>query len=399
MRRATKLLIGLLVGAAASAQTSLFPPERLASLQQGLRDIYNMEYARAAERFQQMIKAAPEDPTGYAYLSFTYWVEELSGKQELSIDRFAASDFFSESPKYLTRVDAAVEERFRQVNQQAIDKARARLAADPRDRTALYLRGLAYSNLASFESGLKRSWWGAFRAGTKTFRDHSLLLRMDPTLHDARVSVGVYEYVAGSIGWSVKWLAIVLGYRGSKVRGKQDLETAREKAVLAADDARVLLTLIYTREKNYEKALDYLSQLQQRYPQNYLVPLDMGGMALLMKQPDRAIAIYREILRKREAGERKFAELELASLYNRLGVAFREKGELAASADWFGRALRETPLSARSATVAHLEMGKTLDLMGRRDEAVSNYQAVAAAEDLAGSRLEAQQLLRRPYRR
>lgn len=382
----------------AAAQTTLFPPDELARVQEGIRDIYNMEYKRAAENFQGMIKDAPDDPAGYAYLAMTYWVEELSGKQELSIDRFAASDFFVESPKYRPKVNPKVEARFRELSDQAVEKAQVRLKKEPGDRTALFLRGFAYQNVASFETSLKRSWWSAFRAGAKTFKDHRRLLREDPEFHEARLSIGVYDYVAGSLPWHIKVLAFLLGYHGDKERGKRQLEMATEKATLVADDARIVLILIYTREKNYEKALDYLSQLQKKYPQNYLVHLDMGGIALRMEQPDKAIGIYEDILRKREAGERKYAELERASLYNRLGVAWRDKGDLEKSADWFARALRESPLSALSQTVARLELGKTLDLMGKRDEALKNYEAVLAAEDFAGSRLEAEELLKRPFR-
>ncbi len=382
----------------AVAQVSPFPPELLARIQQGVHDIYNLEYERAASNFERLIKEAPNDPAGYAYLAFTYWVQELNKKQGLSIDRFAASDFFSELPKYALQPDPSFEARFRQASERAIETAQALLQKNPDDRAALFVRGVAYQNLASFEIALRRSWWSAFRYGSKTYRDHRELLRRDPNFHDAQLSTGVYNYVAGSVSWTVKCVGYLLGYRGDKARGKQDLETAADKALLVGDDARVILILINTREKNYPKALEYLSQLRQRYSQNYLAPLDMAGLALRMKQPEKAIAIYEEILRKREAGEPKFAELERAALYNRLGVAFRGKGDLIASAGWFGKSLVESRASARSLTLARLELGKTLDLQGRRDEALAQYNTVAAAEDVAGSQQEAKELLRRSFR-
>lgn len=384
--------------AAAVAQVTLFPPGQLTRIQQGIRDIYNMEYSRAAENFQSMIQNAPEDPAGYAYLAMTYWIEELSAKQELSIERFASSDFFEENPKYRPKVDPAAEERFRRINRQAVEKAWARIGKNPDDRAALFLHGLAYQNLASFETSLKRNWWPAFRAGDRTYSDHKKLLRMEPELQDARLSVGAYDYVAGSLPWHIKLVAMLLGKWGNKERGRKQLETVAEKGVLAADDARILLILIYTREKNYPKALQYLSELHRKYPQNYLVHLDMGGIALLMEEPDRAIGIYQEILQNRDEGKRKYSELERALLYNRLGVAFRHKGELEASIAWFQKALQADELSKRATTVAHLELGKTLDLMGRREDALRNYQIVASAEDIAGTRAEAQGLLRTRYR-
>lgn len=384
--------------AGAGGQTSVFPSEKLARIQDGIRAVYGMDYTGAEKSFQSMIAESPDDPAGYAYLAMTYWVEELSGKQELSIDRFASSDFFTESPKYRPVVNPEVERKFREVNQQAIEKAQRKLQANQQDREARYLRGLAYQNLASFESALKRNWWASVRAGSKTFRDHRELLRRDPEFEDARLSVGVYEYVAGSLGWSVKWLAFLLGYHGSKSEGKRQLRLAVESAPLAADDARLILILIHTREKNYQAAFDYLAQLKEKYPSNYLIPLDMGGLALLMKKPDNAVSIYREILGALEQSPSQYARLEKGLIYNRLGFALRQAGDLPAAAGWFDKSLEESDQAGRTATVARLELGKTLDMMGRREEAAKLYQAVINSPDVAGSRAEAEKLLRRPHK-
>jgi Tfp pilus assembly protein PilF len=389
----TLLALACLQPLASSAQ-DLFPPAQLARIREGLHDIYNLEHGRAAANFERMIAESPDDPAGYAYLATTLWLQELSEKQELSIDRFAASDFFAEQAQPLFTVDPALEARFRQLSEAAIARSKRRLSRTPEDRTSLYLLGLAYQNLASFEAALKRNWWAAFRYGSRAYGCNRDLLRRDPQFHDARLAIGVYTYVAGSLGWSVRWLALLMGHRGSRERGKQELELAAQQGQLAADDARVILALIHTRERDYQRAYDDLAGLLGKYPRNYLVQLDMAGMAMLMKQPDRAIGIYRDILRKRAALAPNYQRLERASLYNRLGVAFRARKDLPESSDWFRRALAEPAVSARSGALAHLELGKTLGLMGRRDAAMAEYRMAAAAPDFAGSRQEAQRLLR-----
>jgi tetratricopeptide (TPR) repeat protein len=397
MRLGRALVIVLLATWALPAQ--LFPPERTERIQLGVRDVYNLEYETARQRFQELVEAAPDDPAGYVYLAWTEWVKELGSQQELSIDRFASSDFFSEAPLYRMHVDPGAEARFRQLSQQGIDRARARLSRNPNDRTALFVLGQAYQNLASFEASLKRSWWSAFRYGSRTYRYNRDLLRQDPNLYDARLATGVYHYVTGSLAWNVKWLAFAMGYSGGREAGKREIETTAERGQLAGDDARVVLTLIYTREHRYPQAFEQLQHLLRKYPQNYLVHLDMGGLALLMKRPEAAVEIYQDVLRKIENGERKYAQLERASVYNRLGVAGRAQGDLAASAGWLNKSVAEAPAGARSHTIARLELGKTLDLQGRRREAQEQYRIAAAAEDIAGSRQEATELLRKPYRR
>jgi tetratricopeptide (TPR) repeat protein len=378
----------------AAPAEDLFPPAQLARIREGLHAIYSLEHARAAAIFERMIEESPGDPAGYAYLAMTLWLRELSARQELSIDRFAASDFFAETPRQLAEIDPPVEARFRRLSEQAVEKARQR----PDSNTNLFLLGLACQNLACWEAALKRNWWAAFRFGVRTYGYNQELLRRDPQFVDARLATGVYNYAAGSLGWSVRWLALLMGYRGSRARGRQELETVARQGLLAADDARVILVLIYTRERNYQRAYTCLEELLHKYPRNYLAHLDMAGLALRMRRPLEAIAIYRDILRKRDAREPNYQELERASLSNRLGVAFRSSGDLPASAEWFRRALAETPVSARAAALAHLELGKTLDAMGRRADAQAEYRLAAAAPDVAGSRQEAQQRLRKPYR-
>ncbi len=388
------LLLGLM---SAPAQNSPFPPEEVARIQQGVRDLYNMEYERAAENFQAMIRESPDDLAGYAYLARTIWIKELAGTQELSIDRFAASDFFEEQPKFSPKVDPAVEDRFRKINDEAITRAKARLEKNPRDRAALFLRGLAYQNLSSFETSLKRSWRKAMGSGRNAASDHARLLRIDPSFHDAKLSLGAKDHVLGSLPLGWKLILGVIGYTGDRERGRQTLEFVARNGTLLADDARILLILIHTRQKDYQKAYDYLAELQQKYQQNYLIRLDMGGMELLMNRPARAIAIYGEVLRRRNTGERNYSGLELAFLCNRLGVAFRQAGDLEGAVGWFRKALAENGRSSRSTTVARLELGKTFDLMGRRVEAVEQYQAVLIAEDVAGSRLEARSFLKTSF--
>lgn len=388
----------LLASVAAAAQWTPFPPEQLSRIQQGIHDIYNLDYSKAIENFQGMIKESPDDPAGYAYLAFTYWVQELNSNQQLSLDRFAASDFFSKFPKYVLRVKPEVEDRFKMVSSLAIQKANAQLKKDPRDNAARYLLGLAYQNQCSFETALLRDWWGATRDGLRTYDYHSRLLREHPDFNDARLAIGVHHYVPTRLPLAFRFLILLIGRRGNREKGIEELTRAMEKGVLAADDARIILILIYTREKKYQEAMEYLSELHKKYPQNHLIPLDMGGVALLMKQPARAIEIYEDILRRRDAGEPKYSGLERASLYNRLAVAHRDRGDLDASRGLSEKALKGSQ-GPRTRTLAHLELGKTLDLMGLRADAVKHYESVSAAEDVAGSRDEAQRYVKKPYRR
>jgi len=392
--RVNTVFVWMAVVAAFAPAQEIFPRQQLDRIRLGLAAIYALEHKRAEAIFEQMIAESPDDAAGYAYLATTLWRKQLSEMQELSIDRFASSGFFAENARPLVTVDPTFEAQFRQLSADAIARAKRRLRVAPEDKASLFVLGLTYQNLATFEASLKRNWWSAVRYGSRAYQYHRELLRRDPKIHDARLATGVYTYVAGSLDWSVRWLALLMGYWGSQERGKRDIELAAREGQLAADDASVILVLIHTRERDYQRAYDRLAGLAASYPQNYLLHLGMAGLALLMNERPKAIAIYEQILNKHEAGIPNYHELERASVYNRLGVASRQQSDLPESSRWFRRALAEPELSGRSSAIAHLELGKTLEMMGARQDAAAEYRVAAAAPDFAGTRSEANKLLK-----
>lgn len=390
----------LLIGGVLPARPQPFDAQSVAALREVVDAIYRLDYARAETLSRQMIEESPEDLSGYVFLARTYWSDELNKKHALSMDRFAAPDFFAEKQerKYTIEVDQAAEERFALVSQQAIDKGKALLDKEPANARVRFLLGLAYQNRATFEASLKGNWWSAFRAGNRTYRYHRRVLASHPQFADPMLAMGVYEYVAGSVPWTVRWLTFLLGHGGSKKKGKEKLETAGEKAVLLAADAQTILALIYTREKSFEKAFEKLSALGEKYPENYLFQLDRGSVARRMDQPDLAVEILNEVLGRIGGGEEGYERLQPSIVYNQLGLAFRDKGDLQASGDWFQKTLREDTAPARAKTIAHLELGKTLDLQNRREEALQHYRMVWDADDVVGSKADARRLMDQKHR-
>lgn len=394
------VLVSLVAPAAAqpAAPKHVLPEAQVQKIRQGLGYVYGLDYPKAVATFQGMISADPEDPAGYAYLAMVYWTQELGRRQELTLGRFAASDFFSDSPRYEIVSEPEADARFYEVSEQAVEKARARLRNNPSDKAALFIIGVAFQTMASFEATIKRHWWAAFRDSSHTYRYHRELLQLEPNFTDAMLSMGIFNYVAGSLDWKTKWVSLLMGYRGSKERGKEQLWTTANSGVLMADAARISLALIYTREKEYKQGLELLTGLHNRFPQNYLLHLDMGGLALAMGNAQRAIEIYNDILKRRQERNSKYAEVNAGLLYNRLGVAHRTRKDYTVAVQWFGRTITSAPANSQAWVVARLELGKTLDLLGRRGEAVNYYRQVAGAQDFGGSQKEARELLAQPFR-
>ena len=85
-------------------------------------------------------------------------------------------------------------------------------------------------------------------------------MKMDPTYIDAQITIGLYEYVVGSLPLPIKVVAGATGYRGSKKKGLAMLEQVAKEGRWAQDDAKTVLVLLYTREKRFNDVLTHNSR-------------------------------------------------------------------------------------------------------------------------------------------
>lgn len=389
MKTAALLMLAALALAAA-------PRDSLARGRDTLAAIYSLDYPRAIESANQLIAAAPDDPLGYVLLARVYWSEQLSAARALSIERYTMGDFFTDASRYRLPVDPESEKRFRAATQQAVAKARAWIAAHPSDPAGLFLAGFAYQNQASYEISIRGERWAAFKSGEKALNYFRDAIAADAAFADPRLGGGVAGYVVDTVPWAVRWLSFLLGYRGGRDRAKRELEQVAERAVLIGDDARSVLALFYSRDGEFERSFTKLDELHRKYPRNYLVHLEMAEAVLRQKKTADAIAIYRAVIEKAQSRRDGYERLETAVAMVRLGVALRIAGDFASSERTL-RAALSSSTPPRTAIIGRLELAKTLDRAGRRNDAVTLYREVAAAEDIAGSRREAQSLVGRRY--
>jgi tetratricopeptide (TPR) repeat protein len=345
-----------------------------------------------------MMAANPADPLGYALLGRTLWGRQLSEGQGLNIDRYAGSAFYAGGGRMRVPVSSEQERQFRGAIGQAMAAARRQLNQQPANLRAMFVLGFAHQTLASYEFSMNGSWWAAFKEAENALKLHRAVSAQAPQFADAMLQQAVSHYAMACLPGSIRWLPFLLGYRGSKEQGKRELAEVAQRGPLFGDDARTLLVFVYAFDGEYAQATRTLEELGRRYPGNYLVHLELAGLALKMRQPLRAVDIYKALLARLEAGTGAgpMAALERPAVFLRLGVAAREASDLDASVQWLRQAL-SGGASRRVETAAHLEMGKTLDLQGQRPQALAEYRQAAAAEDFLGTRQEAAALMNRGH--
>jgi len=236
---------------------------------EGYEALYNLDYETARNRFQKMIELAPDHPAGPQCMASSLWVQQLNQSWELKATLYSTDAYTdSKSP-----VDRKQTDEFRKWIRRAKLLSQARLRKDSHDVEALYFLGAAEGLEASFAAGVERKFMAAFRAGTDSVDHHREVLKLAPDFHDAELTIGLLNYIVGSLPLPTKMLVATMGVRGSKKRGLQALERVAAEGKWAHDVARVLLIDLYKREKRWEDAGRMARELAARYPRNYLFKL------------------------------------------------------------------------------------------------------------------------------
>ena len=402
-RAAVACLVVLLVGAAVTpsaeaaqhavtwAQTeSKFRPADAAT-RNGFEHFYNLEYDAAIRGFEQSLHDHPDDPFAVNHLLSAVMFKEFYRIGALDTELYAKNSFLG-SKQF--PVDKATEERIRSLMELSLQLSEERLKKNPNDVDALYARGVTKGLRATYVGLVEKAWFAALRSAVSARRDHERVLQLAPDYADAKMIVGVHNYVLGSVSWAVKVAAAVVGLGGSKSKGIQYLQDAAEAGGETSVDAKMALSLFLRREQKYPQALELVGGLTKDHPRNFLYALEQANLLNAAGHGPQAIAAYRKLLENARRGE--FVEPRLEMVSYGLGEALRGQRDFkdaAAAYDAVGTGKQVDPEMRQKASLA---AGQMYDLLQERDAAVLRYQAALAGNP---DRAElARKYLKSPYR-
>jgi hypothetical protein len=239
---------------------------------EGYEALYNLDYEGARKRFQKMIDLAPDHPAGAQCFASSLWLQQLNETWERQASLYSTDASEKEKPQ----LNRARIDEFRKWIRTSKQLSQARLKKDPRDVEALYFLGAAEGLEAAFAGGVERKFRPALRSGNEAVDHHKEVLKLAPEFRDAELTIGLLNYVIGSLPLPVKMIAATMGVRGSKKRGLEALERVATEGQWARDSARVVLIDLYKREKRWNDSFEVARQLSEKYPRNYLFKLQMA---------------------------------------------------------------------------------------------------------------------------
>ena len=373
----------------------------------GLDALYNIDYDKAERDFKEIVKLIPNHPGGYQLLAARVWIKTLYESRRLQGSLYSSESFYSSGDD---KVDPKIVTEFRNLTREAKRLAEAKLKQEPKNIEALDFLANTEGLKAAFEEAVERRHFAALRDGNDAVNNHREVLKLDPKYIDAQITIGLYEYVVGSLPLPVKILAGATGFRGSKKRGLAMLEQVAKEGRWAQDDAKTVLVLLYRREKRYADVLKLTRELSAKYPRNYLLRIETADALVSLanvkrKEKDEAgaaqaekeaLATFDEVLRDRNMRDTAARALDL--IHFKYGEVLMMAGLNDRAAKEFLAATRVERGEAGLITMAHLYAARSYDVAGKRDEAVAQYKEVLARPNIYDAHDEAKKGLRQAYK-
>jgi len=344
----------------------------------GLDHFYNMDYDRAITDLERVAgDAAPksQDPFALNNLADCYLVRELYRMGALDPADYL-DDRFIGPPK--RPAAAAARKKIADILESATAIEEDRLRAKPDDVDMLYARGATRALQSSYSGLIERSWFTALRAAMAARRDHQRVLQLSPAFTDANLIVGTHDYVMASLPWALKTAAAVVGVRGNRERGIEELRTAVNGAGQTSIDAKILLALFLRRDGHIDDALGLVRDLLHQFPGNAIFAMQEGDILRAAHRNEEALAAYLRVWEAGRAGAFPLGGYEIAAI--RMGDLQRsrqENAEALASYNLLEDARQAQPELRQRALAS---AGQIYDSQGKSEAAVEKYRAVVAIE-------------------
>lgn len=246
---------------------------RAKALNRGIQAFYEADWQNARSIFDSIEEEYGKQPQVSFFRSMIpFWKYFFGGKQP----------------------EAA--EAFLQQSEEAIKISVRHLKAHPTDTTTVLLLSGLYGYRGLVAAG-EQEYQTAIRSGLTGYRYTRQLLSLDSDNPNALIGKGLLHYMLGSMPPGVRWMSNLAGMKGDTRQGLNELKQAAGANTYVSTDARMILTYLYNRADKPEKALPYIRQLVEQYPQNSIFKYNYAQTLEKLHRPSKAETAYRDVIR------------------------------------------------------------------------------------------------------
>lgn len=236
--------------------------------------------ATEAKRFEEQY---PENPLGYLLQAEALWWKIYCSSAEFKYGMTMA--------RHKEKQES--DQRYLDLTIRAYKLAEESIHKHDSGEMRLYA-GMA-DGLASRLYGLRGETRAGARAGVRGRENFLKALALDPTLIDADMGLGLYNYYVDTLSGIARVLRFFMGIPGgSKEEGIRQLHKAINEGQLSPPLARFYLALcLHNYDQKYQQALEVIGPLVEKYPENPIFHLMRGDLYAKLNRKDQAEASYR----------------------------------------------------------------------------------------------------------
>jgi hypothetical protein len=251
-------------------------------MEEAFHRLYNFNFPAAHAVIDKHIAAHPEEPFPYAVRAAGYLFYELDrlglleGEFLLDDDRIAAKQKLKPDPK--------IRAQFQQAVLDAQSRAQIVLKAHPNDRDALFTMCMMQGMVTDYMGLVEKKQIRSLTPAKASNHYAQQLLRIDPKFYDAYLSTGITEYLLGSLPFFIRWFTHFENVQGSKENAIRNLQLVAEQGHYLRPFAKILLGIVYMREKKPKQTAQLLSELTQEFPQNPLLRRELDKVHAMLRQ-------------------------------------------------------------------------------------------------------------------
>ncbi len=251
------------------------------------------------------------------------------------------------------------------------DSLRQELEGLPASRWKTYLLAEAHLQRA-FTAVKDERYFRSALAGRTAYRLFQELIEDDAAFYEPYKGMGLMHLFIGTMPKGQRRLLKILGYSGTIQQGLRELQQAAGHSLLNQDEASIFLALAdVTLNNSATGGVETLARLHRAHPQSALLAY-FYGFALMSNR--RAVEAERVLRLAVEAGKSAgYFYIDYAEFY--LAQTLFRRNQFAEAEPYYRHYLKRHRGAALK-SLAHYELGLTLEMQGRRDEALVFYRQV-----------------------
>jgi tetratricopeptide (TPR) repeat protein len=340
--------------------------------QEGIQAIYDLDYSKAQNIFDQLKRDEPDSPVGYGMTAMRAWNELLFSSRNLAIYRYGIpTPFDSVKPR---QSESPQKKAFLNANKALQDKCDELLKKDPNNLLALYFKGVSYENLSTQALTLEGRMLDAKSFAQKANEIHEKVLELDKNFIDAKTSNAVLEYVVGTFNIALRWILRIGGLHGDKKGAVEKLQEVSDKGIYRGTDASVVFALLEEWKGDPKRAISLLGKVRSMHPRSYMC--DIGLAAVYEgtgKDPKAAIRIYQELLRDMP---KKAPGIHTGEIFFRIGKDYANLHDYSLAIEQFEKALKEEQGDPETKPLSYYSLARVYEERGDNKMAENYYRSM-----------------------